>query len=191
MNHKGTKTLETNRLILRKFKIEDAEEAFTSWTSDPEVTEFLKWSPHPNVEYTKEIISKWITDYEDNKCYHWTIVLKEINKPIGAIAVGILNEDTKSANLGYCMGKKWWGKEIMPEAGRALIKYLFEEVGFNRIAAVQAATNPKSGRAMQKMGMKYEGTLRSAGFCNKGVIDEVWYSILREEYFNEVDSSCQ
>lgn len=79
------------------------------------------------------------------------------------------------------MGANWWGREIMPEAGRAVIQHLFDEAGFNRIAAVHAAQNPKSGRAMQKMGMQYEGTLRQAGFCNKGVIDAVWYSVLAGE----------
>lgn len=185
MIHKGTTTLETERLILRKFAMEDAEEVFANWTSDPEVTKFLKWSTHPSVDYTKEIISKWITGYESNKCYQWAIILKEINKPIGSIAVVRLNENTKSAELGYCMGTKWWGKGIMPEAGQAVIKYLFEEIGLNRVAAVHAKPNPKSGRVMQKLGMKYDGTIRSAGFCNEGIVDEVWYSILREEYFKD------
>lgn len=70
----------------------------------------------------------------------------------------------------------------MPEAGKAVVKYLFEEVRFNRIAADHDKNNPKSGRVMQKIGMTYEGTLRQAGFCNQGVIDDVWYSILWEEY---------
>ncbi len=72
----------------------------------------------------------------------------------------------------------------MPEAGKAVIKYLFEEVGFNRISATHDKNTPKSGRVMQKIGMTYEGILRKAGFCNQGVIDEVWYSILRDEYHN-------
>ena len=72
----------------------------------------------------------------------------------------------------------------MPEAGKEVVRYLFEEVGFNRIAATHAKNNPKSGRVMQKIGMTYEGILRKAGFCNQGVIDEVWYSILRDEYRN-------
>ena len=70
----------------------------------------------------------------------------------------------------------------MPEAGREIVKYLFEEVGFNRIAANHDKNNPKSGRVMQKIGMTYEGTLRQAGFCNRGIVDEVFYSILKEEF---------
>ena len=63
-----------------------------------------------------------------------------------------------------------------------MFKYLFEEVGFDRIAAEHDGNNPKSGRVIQKIGMIYEGTLRKSGFNNQGIIDEVWYSILREEW---------
>ena len=70
----------------------------------------------------------------------------------------------------------------MPEAAAAVLKFLFEEVGFNRIAADHDSNNPKSGRVMQKIGMTYEGTLRKAGFNNQGIIDDVWYSILKEEW---------
>jgi len=63
-----------------------------------------------------------------------------------------------------------------------VVKYLFEECGFQRIAACHAKDNPKSGRVMQKIGMQYEGMHRQGGKCNKGIIDEVWYSILKSEY---------
>ena len=70
----------------------------------------------------------------------------------------------------------------MPEAARAVLQYLFEEVGFNRIAAKHDKENTKSGRVMQKIGMTREGTLRASGKNNQGVVDEVYYSILKEEY---------
>lgn len=80
------------------------------------------------------------------------------------------------------LGKKWWGQGIMPEAGLALEKFLFEEVGFNRIQTEHDAVNPKSGRVMQKIGMTYEGTLCQAAVNNRGIIDIPTYSILREEF---------
>lgn len=70
----------------------------------------------------------------------------------------------------------------MPEAAKAVIRFLFLEVGFSRIAAIHDTNNPKPGRVMQKVGMQYEGTLRRASINNQGIVDEVWYSILREEY---------
>ena len=182
MNHKGTIKLETNRLILRKFVIEDAKAMYENWASEDEVTKFLTWPTHSSIEDTKIVLNNWISNYEKLDFYNWAIEIRETGEVIGNISVVLVKENIKGAELGYCMGTKWWGQGIMPEAGQAVIKYLFEEVGFNRISAVHDKNNHKSGSVMQKLGMKYEGTLRSAGFCNQGIIDEVWYSILKEEY---------
>ena len=185
LKHQGTRQLTTDRLILRRFKIEDAEEMYQNWASEDEVTIFLTWPTHADSDVTKMVLNDWIGKYDEADCYNWGIEIKETGELIGNISVVAMNENTSSANLGYCMGTKWWGKGIMPEAGRAVVKYLFEEAGFHRIAAYHAEKNPKSGRVMQKIGMKYEGTVRSAGYCNQGVVDEVWYSILKEEYEQE------
>ena len=182
LNHQGTKKLETERLILRQFKIEDYVEMYNNWACEDAVTKFLTWQTHTNQYVTKSVLADWIPKYENKDFYNWAIELKEENRLIGNISVVSLREETLSAILGYCIGSKWWGKEIMPEAGKAVLKYLFEEVGFNRIAANHDKNNPKSGRVMQKIGMTYEGTLRSAGFCNQGIIDDVRYSILKSEW---------
>ena len=182
MEHKGTKRLETDRLILRRYTEADAEPMYKNWASDPEVSKFLTWPTHTSVEVTQSLVMDWITRYKNPNYYNWVIELKETKEIVGNISVVSVKEKIGGATLGYCMGTKWWGKEIMPEAGKAVVKYLFERVGIHRIAATHDKNNPKSGRVMQKMGMTYEGTLRSAGFCNQGIIDEVWYSILREEY---------
>lgn len=182
LNHQGTKKLETERLILRQFKIEDYVEMYNNWACEDVVTKFLTWQTHTNQDVTKSVLADWISKYANKDFYNWAIELKEENRLIGNISVVSLREETLSAILGYCIGSKWWGKEIMPEAGKAVLKYLFEEVGFNRIAANHDKNNPKSGRVMQKIGMTYEGTLRSAGFCNQGIIDDVRYSILKSEW---------
>lgn len=181
MNHKGTIKLETERLILRRFVMEDAAAMYENWASENEVTKFLTWPTHASVDVTKMLLEAWISNYENADFYNWAIEIKETGEVVGNISVVEVNENIEGAVLGYCMGTRWWGREIMPEAGRAVIRYLFEEVGFHRIAANHDKNNPKSGRVMQKIGMTYEGTLRSAGFCNQGVIDDVWYSILKEE----------
>jgi len=182
LNHQGTKKLGTERLILRQFKIDDYAEMYNNWASEDAVTKFLTWPAHANQDVTKSVLADWIPKYTDKTFYNWAIELKEENKLVGNISVVDYREKTLSAVLGYCMGSRWWGKEIMPEAARAVLKFLFEEAGFNRIASDHDKNNPKSGRVMQKIGMTYEGTLRSAGFCNQGIIDEVWYSILKSEW---------
>lgn len=182
MNHCGTKELHTNRLILRKFRLEDGEAMYQNWASDDHVTRFLTWPTHPNADVTRMLLGYWVKNYEKQDYYNWGIELKETGELIGNISVVQINEEISAATLGYCMGRKWWGKGIMPEAGKAVIRYLFEEAGFNRIAATHDKNNPNSGRVMQKIGMRYEGTLRAAGKNNQGVVDEVWYGVLKDEY---------
>lgn len=186
MQHKGTKTLETGRLILRKFQIDDAEQMFCNWASDPEVTRFMPWTPHPNVDYTRMLVAEWIGRYSSSSNYNWVIEWKESGEVIGSISVVRLDEKIEAAEVGYCLSKAWWGQSIMPEALRAVIVYLIEEVGLNRVAATHDRNNVKSGRVMEKAGMKYEGTLRAANKNNQGIGDRVYYAVIRDDLLGSI-----
>ena len=105
MRHTGTQTIATERLTLRRFTIEDAENMYYNWASDPEVTRYLTWQPHKSVEETAEILQQWEAGYSKNEFYQWAIELNDIEQPIGSISVVSLNEDVQSAELGYCIGK--------------------------------------------------------------------------------------
>lgn len=186
MHHLGTKTIETERLILRKTKESDAEPMFRNWASDERVTKFLTWQPYENLSQLQETYHQFLLENQDKEdFYDWTIELKEIQEPIGSISVVSLREETKEAAIGYCLGTNWWHKGIMTEAFTAVIKFLFEEAGVNRIAAWHDPRNPHSGDVMKKCGLQYEGTLRQAGKNNQGICDNVMYSILKEEYFKD------
>ena len=63
MNKTGTQRIETHRLILRRYRIEDAEDMFSNWASDPEVTKFLTWPPHSSVDVTRFVLNDWISRY--------------------------------------------------------------------------------------------------------------------------------
>ena len=184
MEHKGTKRLETKRLILRQYRVDDVEDMFNHWASDPEVTKFLTWPAHTEVEKTNERIADWISNYPDPAFYNWAIELKSEGFIIGSISVVRMNETVASADIGYCMGKAWWGQGIMAEALQAVVDYLFAEVGMNRIAATHDKNNPNSGRVMDKVGMHVEGILRASGINQLGICDMVWHSILRSEWEN-------
>lgn len=181
MEHKGTKNLETARLFLRRFTEADAEPMYRNWASDPEVSRFLTWPTHANVDVTTSLVSDWISRYENPDYYNWGIELKETGEVIGNISVVEVLEKIDAVEIGYCMGRAWWGNGIMPEALCAVMNYLFDEVGMNRVSACHDVNNPKSGRVMQKAGMKYEGTLRGAGRNNQGITDKVWYGLLKAD----------
>lgn len=184
MQHKGTVLIETDRLILRKFKLDDSEAAFHNWTSDEKVTEFLRWPTHESVETTKLIMKMWIDGYTKENFYQWAIVLKNgEDKPIGTISVVEQNEELNILHIGYCIGSRWWNKGITSEAFSAIIPFLFTEVKANRIESQHDPLNPNSGKVMKKCGLKYEGTLREADTSNKGIVDASMYSILASEFF--------
>ena len=77
MKHLGTQTLETERLILRRFTPEDAEAMFRNWASDSEVTKYLTWPAHASVDVSRDVLNSWIENYAKPDYYNWTIVLKE------------------------------------------------------------------------------------------------------------------
>lgn len=181
MNKIGTQKIETHRLILRPFRMEDAEDMYRNWASDPEVTRFLTWPPHANIEITRRVIGSWLPQYADGGFFSWAIEWKEMGRVIGGISVVHLNESVEAAEIGYCLGRAFWGKGIMPEALRAVIDYLFDAAGLYRVSACHDANNPNSGRVMQKAGMKREGVRRGAGRNNQGIVDEVCYAILRSD----------
>ncbi|MDU5108465.1 GNAT family N-acetyltransferase [Clostridium sp.] len=186
MKNLGTKTIETERLILRRFKMEDAEAMYKNWASDEEVTRFLTWPPHSSIELTKDILQDWINDYKNEDSYNWAITIKENgDEPIGSIGAVDISERVNMVHIGYCISKKWWNKGITSEALKALIKYFFEEVGVNRVESRHDPNNPNSGKVMMKCGMKYEGTMRQADINNQGICDYSMYGILAKEFFKK------
>ena len=182
LTHKGTQTIETERLILRQARREDAEPMFRNWASDPEVTKYLTWPTYEKVETAHQILDLWASEYEKPDYYQWMIELKEIGEPIGSISVVRQNERVEEAEIGYCIGRRWWHQGVTSEALAAVIDWLFAEVGMNRVAARHDPNNPHSGGVMRKCGMTYEGTMRSADRNNQGICDTAQYAILRNEW---------
>ena len=178
MNKTGTQTLDTHRLILRQFTIGDAEDMYANWASDPEVTRFLTWPAHSSADVSRMILTDWLSRYRDGDFFNWAVELKETGRVIGNISVVRLEDAIGEAEIGYCLGRAYWGRGIMPEALRAVIDYLFDVAGVSRICAGHDANNPKSGRVMDKAGMKTEGVRRRGGKNNQGVCDVVCHAIL-------------
>ena len=153
MKHCGTQRLESERLVLRRFVREDAGAMYKNWASDHEVTKYLTWPTHSNVDITKLVIDSWVNSYSDEKYYQWAIVLKE----------------------------NGWHQGITSEALKTVMDFFFEETDTNRIEAQHDPRNLNSGKVMEKCGMKYEGTLRAACRSNQGIHDACYYALLKSE----------
>ena len=105
---------------------------------------------------------------------------KDEDEVVGAIGLRIANAN-RHAEVGYWVGKEWWGNGFASEAGTELVRFAFEVLGLHRVMARHFASNPASGRVMQKIGMKQEGTLRQH-FLKWGRFEDiVFYGILAGE----------
>lgn len=181
MQHKGTVVLETERLILRPFTEDDAQAVFVGWASDSEVTKYLTWPTHRTVNDSLGFMRYCVQSYQDKTSYQWGMERRDTHELIGNISVVHINEGIAEMGLGWVLSRKYWGQGYMPEAAKKVIDFLFDEVAVNRIFATHDARNLKSGRVMQKVGMKYEGTLRQSTRNNQGIVDLSHYAILRSD----------
>jgi [ribosomal protein S5]-alanine N-acetyltransferase len=181
LTHKGTQTIETNRLILRRFELTDAEAVFNNWANDSEVCKFMRWKVHENVDVTRKIIEEWFNGYKSDRTYHWGIQLKD-GELIGSLGAVYIDDNDQKAEMGYCIGRAFWGNGYTAEAVRAIIKYMFFDVGLNRIEAYHSVNNMPSGRVMEKAGMKLEGHAKQMYHCAMGFQDCNMYGITKDEW---------
>lgn len=188
MKNLGTQTLETDRLILRKINKNDYKKAFKNWCNSKKVEKYVTWNKHNDELETKEIYDKWILEY-DNTTYRWIIELKSNHDVIGTIGVSKKFLSSSTCELGYCLGDKYWNLGIMTEAITEVERFLFVDCKAETIWAEYLENNPASGKVMEKVGMKYEGTLRKRVVDKQGIRNDlIVYSILKEEYFKEEKS---
>lgn len=181
ITHKGTQAIYTERLILRKFTVDDAQAMFENWASDERVTRYLTWCPHESPEATKQLLELWCAAYENLNTYNW--VMEYEGTPIGNISVVRFSEENECAELGYCMGYAYWNQGFMSEAAKAVIDYLFAEIGVNRVGIFHAVKNPASGRVAQKCGLTFEGTKREYLKTSTGEFHDLsYYGIIRSEW---------
>jgi ribosomal-protein-alanine N-acetyltransferase len=173
--------LETERLILRKITLNDAEDIF-EYAHQSEVSEFLLWSPHQTIQDSINFIKFAEEKFLRNEWIIFGIELKEEKKLIGTIDIRDWMGINNCAETGYVISKTYWNKGITTEALRAVIKFCFEELQSNRLEAHCEEENIGSWHVMQKCSMKYEGTLREKVYVKEKYRSMKMYSILKSEY---------
>lgn len=147
----NTPTLETERLILRKFTEDDLEALFLI-LKDEEVNRFLPWYPMKNLKETKKFYEeRYATKYNEPQAYAYAICLKNDDVPIGYINVNV----DDSYELGYGLRKEFWHQGIVSEAAKAVAEQVKKD-GIPYITATHDVNNPHSGGVMRKIGMKYQ-----------------------------------
>jgi len=184
--HKGTVTLETERLRLRRFTMNDLSQIYENCWGDHEVWKWTNYAPMHSVEdvvHAADMFTDtWLNAYERSNRYSWAIQLKSTGEVIGRFFGMHPDDRLRQIELAYELGRNWWNRGLMTEATQAVIHFFFQEVGLNRIQSHHADANPASGKVMQKCGMTYEGTMRQALVCNHGVFDKMNYAIVKNDW---------
>ncbi len=173
------KELETERLILRGWRLEDIDDFF-EYAKDPDVGPNAGWKPHESKEESLTILESFVEGDEV-----WAIVDKETGKAIGSIGAH-KDDKRRSINakmIGYVLSKDYWGQGLVPEAVNKVLDYLFNDEKVELVSCYHYPFNRRSKRVIEKSGFKFEGALRySNKIYNGKVYDECCYSILRDEY---------
>ena len=178
----GTQSIETKRLLLKPFIKSDYQAMYDNWASRPNNLLHVTWDAHQNPDTTRQSIARWVDCYQDLGFYKWAICLKETPEyAIGDISVVNKDEKINSCEVGYILSEDYWSQGLMTEALKAVLAFLLQEAGFNRVSAEFVTVNPASGRVMEKAGMSYEGTLRQAKIHKGQVKDYSIYSILQSD----------
>ena len=176
---------ETDRLFLRLWEESDAEDLY-KYASHPDIGPIAGWQIHSSVEYSRNVIKNILSAPET-----YAVVLKETRHPIGSIAlkrgktsnIGI--PDTE-CEIGYWVGVPYWGRGLIPEAVREIIRYGFEELNLDKIWCGYFDGNVKSARVQEKCGFHYHHTSKNVSCALKGVLRTEHFScITREEWLSK------
>ena len=148
---------ETERLVLRKPRMDDARVMFEGWTQDQEVTRYLTWRPHERIEQAQKFVQGCIDAWQGETRFPYVITLKGTGEVIGIIDPRI---EGPKVGIGYVAARAYWGKGYVPEATRAIIEWAFQQPSIYRVYATTDVENVASRRVMEKAGMQCEGILR-------------------------------
>lgn len=153
-----SKTLETERLILRKYTEEDFKMLYKNYVSDENVPKYCTWKPCTTQEEADVLLGKWFKGYEDPEKLMWMIVEKLSNEGIGIIRVTNKWIEENKCEIGYSIGSKWWGKGYMTETVKRVIEYLTKDIGFKTVIAEVTPDNIASKKVLEKLGLTLDNT---------------------------------
>lgn len=175
------KNIETERLLLTPWTLSEEDIAgLYAYAKDPEVGPNAGWKPHADLQESAEIIRELFMPHEV-----WAIREKASGTILGSIGLepDRRREDVASKEMGYSLGREFWGKGYMTEAAKAVIDYAFREEPLVVLAICTGPENKRSQRVIEKCGFQYEGTQRRGYHIYDGSDrDNLVYSMLREEW---------
>lgn len=176
--------LETERLILRRVRLRDAQDMFV-YSKDDEVSRHVLWDTHKTLSDSVACCRAIKRQYRYGLPSTFAIELKETGHMIGTIGFMWINTEHRSAEVGYSLSRAYWNRGLTTEALRKVLEFAFEDLDLHRVEAQYEVDNPASGRVMEKCGMTCEGLMHDRVF-NKGHYSDVYvYAILKNQFEGE------
>lgn len=176
--------LTTDRLIIRKLCLDDAEDVF-EFTSLEEIARGLSWYPHQNLEVTKNFLNTIVNKYENDEPSQWAIELIDEDKVIGIAGYITHFPEHFKGEIAYVLSPRYHGKGYMTEALQSIIKFGFDVMKLNRIEAKCEIDNFASEKVLQKLGMKLEGCFYQYLFRKGSFRDYKFYSLLKKDWYEK------
>lgn len=174
--------IETERLILRPWRKDDAAGLF-KYASDPDVGPIAGWSPHTSVENSREIIR---TVFVSPEIY--AVVLKSTGEPVGSCGImfsdGLHSADMgqREGEIGYWIGKPYWGQGLIPEAVSALLSRGFNDLNLDAVWCGYYDGNTKSKRVCEKSGFRFHHTNKDITSPLGDLRTEHFYIMTKDDY---------
>lgn len=173
--------IETERLILESFKIQDAEDLF-KMRSDDRVTKYLDRDNHKTVEESETMIQRIIHSYEDKTGINWIIREKTLFEAAGYIGYWNIVRENVRAEIGYVLKPEYWGKGIMSEALVRIIDFGFNDFSLHSIMGNVNPQNKRSIRLLERHGFKKEAHFREDYLYNGKYLDSEIYCLLETDF---------
>ena len=178
----GTDTIETERLILRKFKISDDEAMLKYWIADKKIQSLYSEPVYTTKAEVDELLKKYINSYQKNDYYRWAIIEKNSGECIGQIAYFLVDSKNNFAEIEYCIGSDFQCKGYATEATKAVIQYGFDKINLHKVQICTKTINKPSKRVIEKCGFTYEGTLRDYFYMDGEYVGRLYFSMLKSEF---------
>lgn len=182
MRHFGTRKFETERLICRRFKMSDCEDCFMNWAADPDIQLEYGEPVYETASQVKELLTKYIDSYQMPDFYRWAVIEKSTGENIGQIAFCRVYSDCRTAEIEYCIGRKFWGNGFAGEALAGVIDFTFGNTDFLKLEAYHRSENTRSGRVLEKSPMYMTDNVER--FARENILPhgEVCYCIEKDIY---------
>jgi RimJ/RimL family protein N-acetyltransferase len=173
--------IDCGEVVLRRFRMDDIDDIVTN-INDRGVSRYTLNIPYPyGPEDAIEFLEKNERSFDEGKSLNLAITEKSTDRVIGGIGLMNIEWTNRAADIGYWLGRSYWGRGLVPQAVKGFVDYIFKFLGLHRLSAVIFGPNLQSRRVMEKCGFLMEGTMRERYLLDGELVDGVIFSRLSHE----------